>query len=170
MGVGRRKMLIFVVGPSKSGKTSLIRAIAPEFPTLKVLDLDLEEERCVSRIKDAGGNPGGWDDRWRRNQEFLMKAEDGKSNAIVDVGAGSLQTAKGQSFFIRRGLSMITVIAPWQEVFRRHSMRDQVEFREVEYSDERQAVYRAAKYQVDSSTDFVQSLAAFRVAVRNMIK
>jgi predicted kinase len=70
--------MIFVVGPSRGGKSTLVSAVAPEFPALRVLDLDAEE-------KDQ---TGGWEDRWHRNLECLRQAEASPSSMdlIVDVG------------------------------------------------------------------------------------
>jgi hypothetical protein len=98
-------MMIFVVGPSRGGKTTLVSAVLPQFPTLRLLDLDAEEERCVSFIRSKGGQPGGWEDRWRRNKECLRLADVSPpdTDLIVDVGAGSLETAEGRRFFIARG-------------------------------------------------------------------
>jgi shikimate kinase len=134
-------MTIFVIGPSRAGKSTLIRAVLPEFPSLRLLDLDAEETSCV----------GGWEDRWRRDSQRIRTAEAEPGDVIIDVGAGSLETAEGRQFVAERGLSTVAVLAPWEVVFLRHPGRDREEFRRVEYSPERERVYRTARFQVDSS-------------------
>jgi shikimate kinase len=155
-------MTIFVVGPSRGGKTTLLSKVSPEFATLRLLDLDAEE----------GGRSGGWEDRWRRNLECLRLAEANPRgvDSIVDVGAGSLQTPEGRRFFAERGRLAIAVVAPWAVVYSRHSAeRRPEEFRETEYSDEREKVYRAAKFQVDSSGDIEESARKFRAAIQELL-
>jgi shikimate kinase len=166
-------MMIFVVGPSRAGKSTLVSAVVPEFSTLRLLDLDAEEDRCVAKIRAKGGQPGGWEDRWRRNLECLRLggATPPGVDSIVDVGAGSLQTAEGRSFFVERGRFAIAVLAPWALVYSRHDpMRGQEEFRRTEYSDEREKVYRAARIQVDSSGDVDGSVRMFREALQELLK
>jgi hypothetical protein len=51
----------------------------------------------------------------------------------------------------------------------RHGSRDPEEFRRTEYSPERQAVYSAARYQIDSSLPIEDSLRKFRVALYDML-
>jgi shikimate kinase len=165
-------MMIFVVGPSRGGKTTLVSAVLPQFPTLRLLDLDAEEERCVSFIRSKGGQPGGWEDRWRRNKECLRLADVSPpdTDLIVDVGAGSLETAEGRRFFIARGQSAIAVVALWPLVYSRHDpKRGQQEFRQTEYSDERRKVYRAARFQVDSSDAIDESVEKFREAIQRSL-
>ncbi len=161
--------MIVLVGPSRGGKTALLTALLPEFPGLRVLDLDEDENRRVPLVVAAGGDPGGWSGRWRRNLEALQAAESGSGTVVVDVGAGSLQTEEGRRFFVARSSSMIAVSAPWETVLRRHPGRDPAEFRGTEYSVERQAVYASAKFQVDSGCAFDESLAQMRQALRQLV-
>jgi hypothetical protein len=133
----------------------------PEFATLRLLALDAEEV----------GQSGGWEDRWRRNLECLRFAEANPPgiDSIVDVGAGSLQTAQGRDFFVERGQFAIAVVAPWALVHSRHPGRDPEEFRRTEYSNEREKVYRAAKFQVDSSCSVEESASKFRAAIQELL-
>jgi hypothetical protein len=138
-----------------------VSKVLPEFATLRLLDLDAEEL----------GRSGGWGDRWRRNLECLRLAEASASGVdlIVDVGAGSLQTAEGRDFFVERGQFAIAVVAPWAVIHSRHPGRDPEEFRRTEYSDEREKVYRAAKLQVDSSCGIEESARKFRAAIQALL-
>src|SRR5437867_13332537 len=81
----RNPNVIFVIGPSRSGKTTLLSAILPEFPSLTLLDLDAEESRCVPLLLARGADPGGWEGRWRRNRECLLAAEAASSGSDVIV-------------------------------------------------------------------------------------
>ena len=72
-------VMIFVVGPSRSGKTTLLNAVIRRFPRLRLLDLDDEERRSVKLISAAGGDPGGWEGRWSRNMECLRLAIDART-------------------------------------------------------------------------------------------
>jgi len=161
-------MMVFVVGPSRGGKTTLIGLALPEFPNAEVLDLDAEERE---RFGPGSSGTGGWEGRWQRNAVLLTAAErrSRETDVIVDVGAGSLQTPEGRRYFIRRGPQSIAVVAPWSVVLSRHSGRDPGEFRGTEYSEERLAVYRAARHQVDSSPAVQESEMMFRDALRALL-
>ncbi len=160
--------MVFVVGPSGGGKTTLIARALPEFPNAEVLDLDAAESK---RFGPGSSGTGGWEGRWRRNAVLLTAAErrSRETDVIADVGAGSLETSEGRRFFIERGSHSIAVVAPWEVVLRRHANRDREEFRRVEYSVERQTVYQAARYQVDSSLIVEESEEMFRVALRALV-
>ena len=161
-------MMVFVVGPSRGGKTTLIARVLPEFPNAEVLDLDAEESE---RFGPGSSGTGGWEGRWQRNVDLLLAAEERAqvTNVLVNVGAGSLQTSKGRRYFIDRGLQSIAVVAPWTVVLSRHPGRDPGEFRSTEYSEERQAVYRAARHQVDSSLTIQESEKMFRAALHALV-
>ena len=161
-------MMVFVAGPSRGGKTTLIARVLPELSNAEVLDLDAAERK---RFGPGSSGTGGWEGRWRRNKALLIAAEQRSqvTNVIVDVGAGSLQTSEGRCYFIDRGLESIAVVAPWEVVLQRHPGRDPGEFRSTEYSEERMAVYRAARHQVDSSLPVQESEKMFRVALRALV-
>ena len=156
--------MIFVVGPSRGGKTTLLRLVLPEFPTLTLLDLDAEERPLLPGV-------GGWPRRWRRDFARIQAAAAAQpgGEVIVDVGAGSRQTAEGQQFFTENGERSIAVVAPFEVVLARHPRRDPEDFRSNEYSDEHQRVYRAARFQVDTGGALEQSIAQCRAAVRALV-
>ena len=162
-------MMIFVVGPSRAGKTTLIERVLSEFAEVRLLDLDAEEIRSVNLIRARGGDPGGWEERWHRNLESIGREQAVGGDLIVDVGAGSLQTEEGRSFFIARRDAMIAVTAPWQLVHRRHPGRDAVEFRQTEYSANREQVYRFAAIKVLTASAIDQSAKKFRRALRKLL-
>jgi shikimate kinase len=163
--------VIVIVGPSRGGKTTLLKGVLDDFPNLALVDLDAEEIRAVASILASGGDPDGWEARWQRNREALARAEarHGTNNIIVDVGAGSLQTREGRAFFLGHGSSAIAVIAPFEVVLARHRGRDPQEFRQTEYSPEREAVYCAARYRIDSSQPVEASLGDLRVALSKLL-
>lgn len=163
--------MIAVVGPSRGGKTTLLKRVLADFSHFILIDLDAEDNHAVDAILASGGNPGGWEARWERNREAIARAEAscGTANIIVDVGAGSLQTSEGRSFFSEHGESAIAVVAPFEVILARHGNRDPVEFRLTEYSPEREAVYASARYQIDSSQPLEDSLRMFRVALTDLL-
>ena len=158
-------MIIFVVGPSRGGKTTLLSRVLPGFSALQLLDLDAEE----NRIQGNGGGAEGWEGRWRRNLGCLRRLEASGGDFIVDVGAGSLQTAEGRRFFVQRGQFAIAVVAPWALVLSRHPGRNQEEFRQTEYSQEREQVYQAARFRVDSNTCVEESARKFQTALHELL-
>jgi len=163
-------MMIFVVGPSRVGKTTLIGKVLDGFPGVRVLDLDDEENRSARLISANGGNPGGWEERWLRNIESIRREEAVGDDLIVDVGAGSLQTVEGRQFFIDRRDSTIAVVAPCEVVYRRHGDRNREEFTRTEYSADRENVYRSAAFSVRSTSGIEQSARKFRQVLRKLLK
>jgi hypothetical protein len=163
-------MLISIIGPSKGGKSTLLKAVLPDFPNVTLLDLDAEENRAVACINAEGGDPDGWEARWDRNFILLQGAEVCPNYVIADVGAGSLQTDQGRLFFVERREQLIAVVAPWWVVWGRHTNRDPEKFRSIEYSDERCFVYNSAKIRIDTSVHLNTSIADFKTAIRSMIE
>lgn len=156
-----------MVGPSRGGKN--IACALPELPNAEVLDLDAEG---ADKFGPGSSGEGGWEGRWQRNAALLIAAEQRsrETDLLVDVGAGSLQTSQGRRFFIERGPHSIAVVATWDVVLSRHPPgRDPQEFRNTEYSEERQAVYRAAGHQVDSSLTIQESEMMFRGALHLLL-
>ena len=162
-------MLISIVGPSRGGKSTLLARVLPDFPNLILLDLDAEENRAVAAIRTAGGEPGEWDARWRRNLVLLTEADTAPGHVVADVGAGSLQTNEGRRFFIERGARAIAVVAPWEVVLARHEGRDVNEFRRTEFSEERRLVYDAAASRVNTGGSLDEAIADFRSVVAAIV-
>ena len=65
--------------------------------------------------------------------------------------------------------SAIAVVAQFEVVLARHGNRDREEFRRTEYSPEREAVYAAARYRVDSSQPVEAALREFRGALSDLL-
>lgn len=162
-------MLVFVVGPSGVGKTTLLAKAKAALP-VDILDLDAEDGK-------RGGVEWaeGWEGRrWLRDRERLATAEEqAKSRTIiVDVGAGSLQTSDGRSYFQAHRDRTIAVVAPWETVLhRRRPGWDPDEFRATEYSQERVAVYEGARLSVDAGSKGEQEAASDLIcAVRTLLE
>lgn len=159
-------MLLFVVGPSGVGTTTFL-AKARSALSIEILDLDAEDNK--SGAVEWGE---GWESRrWARDVRRLARAEEQakSSDVVVDVGAGSLQTPDGRSYFQTHGNRSIAVLAPWEIVLpRSHPGRDPAEFKATEYSPERLAVYSCAKLSVDAGSksedeaalDFIRCIQA----------
>jgi shikimate kinase len=163
-------MLCFVVGPSRAGKTTLIRRFLTTRSHVDLLDLDEEENRIVGQNRSGHASAGGWEGRWLRDEARLLAAR-GRTDrlTIVDVGAGSLQTPQGRQYFLDRRKNCLAVLAPEDVVLARHPGRDAQQFHDTEYSIERQAVYRAAHFGVDSSAELERSAEAFVRAVDELL-
>src|SRR5512145_1890572 len=99
-------MLAFVIGPSGVGKSTLLRRLAFE-------SFDLDDTDRKSGKGDWGV---GWEDRrWERDAERLavLATMVESRDVVVDVGAGSIQTAAGRSYFGAQSANTVAVMAPW---------------------------------------------------------
>jgi shikimate kinase len=140
-------VLAFVIGPSGVGKSTLLRGLAFE-----VFDMD-----DVDRASGEQEWGIGWEERrWERdaNRLAVLATTVESRGVVVDVGAGSLATAAGRSYFGARSANTVAVMAPSQAVFYRRLARPhktEEEFRATEYSPERRALYQAARFTVDAS-------------------
>jgi len=131
-------MLIFLVGPSRAGKSALIRTLAAR-RSVKIADLDAFENDKRSNQKI-----GGWEGRWQRGLELLNALETNDRPdvlTLVDVGAGSLQTKEGLEYFCRRAMRSILVWAPFEVLRERHVGRNPDELRQTEFSAGHQILY-----------------------------
>ena len=155
---GGNELLIFIVGPSGVGKTTLLAKVRGALD-IEVLDLDEEEIKSGSTEWALG-----WEARrWLRDKSRLADAEKRAMSCdiVIDVGAGSLQTPEGRAYFQARHDSLIAVIATWEIVLsRRHSGRDPIEFRYTEYSPDRMAVYQGATLSVDAGSQSADRAAS----------
>jgi shikimate kinase len=140
-------MLAFVIGPSGVGKSTLLGRLSFE-----VFDLDDVDRKCG----EVDWHVGWKNRRWERDAERLavLATTVESRDVVVDVGAGSLETAPGRSYFGAQSANTVAVMAPWQVVFPRRVTRPHrtpEEFRATEYSPERWAVYAAARFTVEAS-------------------
>ena len=139
-------MLVFFVGPSKVGKTTLLRGLMPYFQGATLIDLDKEENAAVSRLQKAGIDPGGWAGRWNRCRSVLDKVEQEQRAigdlAFVDVGAGCLQTEAALQYFHSHSRTTILMIASFETILSRHKGRDREDLRRIEFSDQHMSLYK----------------------------
>jgi shikimate kinase len=94
-------MLIYVIGPSGVGKTTIIREAQEKLPAIVSVDVD-----SYIKSKDSAlySNPGDrWSDFWAMSlncfEEYAERFGSSKELCVLDVGAGSLQTDGALTFF-----------------------------------------------------------------------
>jgi shikimate kinase len=147
-------VLAFVIGPSGVGKSTLLHRLEFEVFDLDAVDRESGEEEWGT----------GWEERrWERdaNRLALLATTVESRPVVVDVGAGSLQTAAGRAYFGARSEKTVAVMAPWDAVFPRRVPRPYARqvFRATEYSPERMALYIAARFTVDASKSEDEAVA-----------
>jgi shikimate kinase len=134
-------MVVFLVGPSGAGKSTLLKLAAASLPNLRIYDLDV-----IDRVQGTEEWGTGWEERrWLRDTARLGEVSETDDLVVVDVGAGSLQTVAGRTYFRQQATQCIAILAPPEVVHRRkHSMRNLCELKATEYSQDRQVVYESA--------------------------
>lgn len=145
-------MIIYVVGPSRAGKSTLIGLIRDRFKKVSFVDLDYENNIAVEALRDTGTPDSGWEGRWSRDQATIQKIEEEGKDAVVDVGAGSLQTETARQYFTNHLNDLILVTASWDAMLARHPGRSPEEFKQTEFSSGHEELYGKILKRVDTTS------------------
>lgn len=147
--------VILLIGPSGVGKSDYGRFAAQQIPDCQFADLDelvgLQWSMRASEMLPKIGN-----DRFRERCEQVVRKitrEKSTSITLVAVGAGALQSAGSGAWISGHEGSTIAVMAPPEDVFgrggARNASRTFEQFRETEYSEHRQRLYKKAAHCCD---------------------
>lgn len=146
-------MVVLVIGPSGVGKSDYGKHVERMNPKCRFFDLDrLVRERVGERVSQLLPRIGNDAFLELCQQEVTALSEScNESVAVVAVGAGALQSNLAGSWLSYHPDPTIAIIANSVEVYQRGGKRNQgrpfEEFFETEYSQYRQSLYKAAKYQ-----------------------
>jgi shikimate kinase len=146
-------MVILVIGPSGVGKSDYGKYAQETLPGCRFFDLDsLVHKRAgtpVSQLLPQIGNDA-FLKRCQHEVDVLLQSCL-ESIAIIAVGAGALQSGHAGAWLLHHPDPTIAVVASPDEVYRRGGERNRnrtlEQFTETEYSQHRQSLYEAAKYQ-----------------------
>jgi shikimate kinase len=167
--------IIYIVGPSSAGKSTLCKMLTQEDQRFEHLSLDEEVKQIAPNFKIL--NEADWVTRWSYCQQALDELSlhaDPNRIYLLDSGAGALQTTQGQNYFINHPSQLVCVIADPDKIYPRYTKKLALSgefqpkhiFLEFEYGETRQRVYKAARYIIDTSpNDVTKSLNTFKDAI-----
>jgi shikimate kinase len=148
-------MVILVIGPSGVGKSDYGGHAAQVIPDCRFFDLDaLVSQRAGVRASQLLGQIGhdAFLDRCQQEMAAITQSRT-QGIAIVVVGAGVFDSGRFGAWLSGHAGPTIAVVAPPDEVYRRGGERNRnrtlEQFTATEYSQRRQSLYKAAKYQFD---------------------
>jgi shikimate kinase len=173
---------IYLVGPSAAGKSTLSRMLAKDDPRFAHVSLDKELNRLapgfrIQKVED-------WNIRWKYCQQILHELELPRHRSstqiyLIDTGAGALQTEDGRAYFIERASRMICLNGEPKVIYERNKARFiarqlqprlELQFYDDEYSSERQEVYNAAHFTIDTTaTDEKDALAKLKMTIESIL-
>lgn len=149
--------VIYVIGPSGTGKSSLCRALTEKDTSLIYVDLD-DAARARAKFDHVSLMLRTLGDYrfWQYCQAIfndLEKAVSGQDH-LVDVGAGSLQTPESRTYFKAcRQRVMCIWVMPELAYDRKHKSTERTyeDMVATEYSSKRTELYDAVPFRVDTS-------------------
>jgi shikimate kinase len=145
-------MFIFLIGPSRAGKTTLSKKVAGQFPDVGLVNLDDEVNKAERQLREQGVTDlGAWQGRWERSLASFRNADSNQKLVIFDVGAGSLQTDAAFQYFGQRLSSVVLVTASFETILRRHPGRDPNELRQTEFDARHLSLYGKITKIIDTS-------------------
>jgi shikimate kinase len=141
-------MLTFVVGPSRAGKSTLVKKTAGRFPSTAFVNLDHE----IAQLGDQEtAGLGGWEGRWQQSRAIFDRTGTDAKDVVIDVGAGSLQTPKAFHYFGQHVSDIILIWAPFEAILSRHPGRDPEDLRRLEFSDAHKTLYDAIDRRINTA-------------------
>jgi shikimate kinase len=157
----------FLIGPSGVGKTTLTTELIKRLEKVQVAELDMEVKRKYP--KEYCSASEDWERFWDCSISCIqdLQAQTGAdSYLVVDVGAGSLQSVRAKDFFGHQ--NTVHVSDTPENTFRKIQSRPQnawlgrslEDFKAVEYSPNRQAIYSISRYCIDLSVCSIEEAAA----------
>lgn len=171
-------MVIFLVGPTASGKSTLAKRVCA--------DTEWRHEKLDRLV--AGSDPSApsgydnWIPFWRESVNHIQRLEReyavSDDVCIVDVGAGTLQRCEAYGFFRDRAGQLIYIWAPADIVFERARRcragiwagKTLDQFRSSEFSENRRKIYELASKQVDTSKSVTESEVGLKEAIRCIVR
>jgi shikimate kinase len=143
-------MIIFLIGPSGVGKTTLGEFAGETVAGCKFYDLDkLVEERTgkpASRLLPQIGN----DEFLEKCKEAIrdLDCNDADKLCVVAIGAGALQSEKALNWLKHH--ETVAITAPATDVYKRGGRRNEnrtlESFKDTEYSSRRREIYSSANH------------------------
>lgn len=148
-------MVLFVIGPSGVGKTTLIKRSQEKLPAIIHVNVDDYIKIEYPELYHNAGNR--WPEFWSKTLECFEtnEREHGSSSSLclLDVGAGSLQTQAALEYF-SQGKNTLLIEDKPENIFCRNphwpqkTQQSFESFKATEYSKLRKKIYKTCRYRL----------------------
>ena len=127
--------ITILIGPSNVGKTTIAKKLAAKKSNF--IHLDMDKEASVN-------NPGFM----KRAKKIIEDCRQKTSVYLLDFGAGFQNNAEFYDLCYPYRESMVTIMDDPERIFKRHPHRNWEEFRNTEFREYREKIYRLSKYNI----------------------